>query len=194
LRKSGTVHSIKDLEKALPSIASISGMLVKDYVQAMSDENQIKVEKIGSGNWYWSFASDELKVKENELDRLRAEKERLSVVVESMREKMSEGSMDDEEREIQVGLKREWDGVKTRNMTLERELESYRDGDPTEIVRKGKETKALMTKAGVWTDDILTLEGYVKEIIGGDEDALEGFRKEYYGKDHIAGEGLKEWT
>lgn len=33
-------------------------MVVKDYLQALSGEGLIRVEKIGSGNWYWSFLSD----------------------------------------------------------------------------------------------------------------------------------------
>ena len=41
---------IKDLEKALPMIASINGMQVKDYLTAMTNENSIRMEKIGGGN------------------------------------------------------------------------------------------------------------------------------------------------
>lgn len=48
-------------------------MVVKDYLQALSDEGKIHVEKIGSGNWYWSFASEETKLREVELGKLRAE-------------------------------------------------------------------------------------------------------------------------
>ena len=68
-QKTAVAHSIKDLEKAIPSVASISGMQVKDYLQALSDESMIRVEKIGSGNWYWSFPSDARKSKETALDK-----------------------------------------------------------------------------------------------------------------------------
>ncbi|KAI5290254.1 hypothetical protein KEM55_008633, partial [Ascosphaera atra] len=56
---SRTCHTLKDLEKTLPSVASINAMQVKDYIQALHDENKIHVEKIGSGNWYWAWANEE---------------------------------------------------------------------------------------------------------------------------------------
>lgn len=65
--KTAVAHSIKDLEKTLPQVAAISNMQVKDYLQALQDDNKIRVEKIGSGNWYWSFPSDELKAKKTAL-------------------------------------------------------------------------------------------------------------------------------
>lgn len=55
----------------LPQVAAITGIQVKDYLQALQDDNKIRVEKIGSGNWYWSFSSDEKKAKEAVLKRAR---------------------------------------------------------------------------------------------------------------------------
>lgn len=40
---------------------------MKDYLTALVDDNKIRVEKIGSGNWYWCFMGDEKKKKEGEL-------------------------------------------------------------------------------------------------------------------------------
>lgn len=57
-------HSVKDLEKILPRVATINSMQVKDYLQALLDDSKICVEKIGNGNWYWSFPNDEKKTKD----------------------------------------------------------------------------------------------------------------------------------
>lgn len=67
--RTAQAHSVKELEKSLPQVSGISGMQVKDYLQALSDENKIRVEKIGSGNWYWSFPSDEKKIKQAALEK-----------------------------------------------------------------------------------------------------------------------------
>lgn len=69
--RTAQAHNIKDLEKTLPQVSSISGMHVKDYLQSLSDDNKIRVEKIGSGNWYWSFPSDEKKAKDAALMKAR---------------------------------------------------------------------------------------------------------------------------
>ena len=73
LRDSLTAHTLKDLEKSLPSVATINGMQVKEYLQALSDDGKIHVEKIGSGNWYWSFASEETALRISELAKLKTE-------------------------------------------------------------------------------------------------------------------------
>jgi hypothetical protein len=40
-------------------VASIHSIQVKEYIQTLIEENKLRVDKIGSGNWYWSFGSDE---------------------------------------------------------------------------------------------------------------------------------------
>ncbi|KAF6235733.1 hypothetical protein HO173_005928 [Letharia columbiana] len=92
LHNSRTAHSIKELEKALPSVASINGMQVKDYLQALSDEGKIRVEKIGSGNWYWSFLSEEKKSRDNVLGMLKEELAKVEASLGELEEKLREAS------------------------------------------------------------------------------------------------------
>lgn len=88
--KTAQAHSIKDLEKTLPQVSSISGMHVKDYLQALSDDNKIRVEKIGSGNWYWSFPSDEKKAKDAALGKAEEECSKANAAVNELRLKVDE--------------------------------------------------------------------------------------------------------
>ncbi|EHL00360.1 putative Meiotic coiled-coil protein 7 [Glarea lozoyensis 74030] len=73
-RTTTSVYTLRELEKCLPGVAGINGMQVKEYLQALSDENLIRVEKIGSGNWYWCFVSEERKRREGVLKGLKNEK------------------------------------------------------------------------------------------------------------------------
>lgn len=88
--RTAQAHSIKDLEKTLPQVSSISGMHVKDYLQALSDDSKIRVEKIGSGNWYWSFPSDEKKAKDATLLKALEENNKASAVVAELQCKIEE--------------------------------------------------------------------------------------------------------
>lgn len=65
-------------------------MHVKDYLQALSDENKIRVEKIGSGNWYWSFLSDEKKAKDAMLSKAREEFNKINATVAELQAKVDE--------------------------------------------------------------------------------------------------------
>lgn len=70
LRQSRTCHTLKELEKALPGVASIHQMGVKDMIKELTDENKVRVEKIGSNNWYWCWAGEEAKDKKNKIAQL----------------------------------------------------------------------------------------------------------------------------
>ncbi len=168
-------------------------MQVKDYLQALSDEGKIHVEKIGSGNWYWSFLSEETKARSDTLEKLREDKEKTDVAVQELDFKVKEAS---ERREGEDGGRGELVNVHTmlqeETKALKEELEQYRDGDPGEVVRRKEEVKGLREKAERWTDNVGLLEGWLLRMLGGDRAALEDMRKGLYEGEYVEGEGLKE--
>lgn len=196
--QSGTAHSIKDLEKALPSIASINGMQVKDYLQALSDDGKIRVEKIGSGNWYWSFLSEEKRTREKVLAELRAEKEKVTKAVAELQAKTDDASAArDEGAQDELGhdrenLTRSQQALQREVDALRAELDLYKDNDPMEIQWQRNDTMALRAAAERWTDNIYCLEQYYLDMTGQDHHALEQLRHMLYGPQYREGEGLLE--
>lgn len=88
--KTALAYSLKDLEKLIPSVASINGMGVKDYVQALQDDELIHSEKIGSGNWYWSFPSEAKKKKESSLAKAQEEYDKANTTVTELQAKVDQ--------------------------------------------------------------------------------------------------------
>jgi hypothetical protein len=81
-------------------------MHVKDYLQSLADDNKIRVEKIGSGNWYWSFPSDERKTKEAALDKAQDENNKANAMVAELQAKVDEAGAaraDDEDILLETG-------------------------------------------------------------------------------------------
>ena len=73
-RKSSTCHTLKDLEKDVPKACSgLNSMAVKDLIKELTDENKVRVEKIGSGNWYWCWAGEEARERKNQIALLEYE-------------------------------------------------------------------------------------------------------------------------
>ena len=170
-------------------------MQVKDYLQALSDEGQIRVEKIGSGNWYWSFMSAEKKAKEVILESLKKDKQKvesamaeLKQKIEEAKEGVGEGGTVGERDELRDRFVSEKEEVEK----LKLELEGYSDCDPGAVIRKRQEIEAFKVKATMWTDNIYCLESYLNEATGGDREALERVREEFYEAEYVAGEGLRE--
>ncbi|KAF8454067.1 meiotic nuclear division protein 1, partial [Kalaharituber pfeilii] len=182
-----TAHPLKDLEKSLPTTSGISSMQVKDVLQALVDENLIRVEKIGSGNWYWAFAGDERKRRMQVLKALGEEREGLKRVTEQLkdmvereatrvREENGGGEMGDLAQPIKrVGV------LKAKKAKLEEELAGWRDGDPTEVERRRGLVKDTKDAVNAVTDNIYTLLAFVRNMCGNDKDAMQFIWNEYLG-------------
>ncbi|ORY12125.1 meiotic nuclear division protein 1, partial [Clohesyomyces aquaticus] len=195
--KTACAHSLKDLEKAIPSVASINGMAVKDYLQSLSDDNKIRVEKIGSGNWYWSFPSDDKKTKEAALEKAQDEYDKASATVAELQAEVEEAGNareDDEDMLLEAGGDRKT--LITKNATLTKELESlrmelaaYSEQDPVEMDKKNEETQRFRNDAEKYTDQILSMEGWLKEHVGSDKEQWVNLMKMCYGEEFDEEEG-----
>ncbi|KAK6524005.1 hypothetical protein TWF694_005673 [Orbilia ellipsospora] len=146
-----TAHSIKDLEKSLPTATGISGMQVKDYLTALVDDNKIRVEKIGSGNWYWCFKGDEKKQKENQVKEwekevkvLEGKMREVALDIEREQESKEGGNDEKAQRSLMVD---EIQQFKSEKEAMEKELALYADNDPAQIDRL-RELIWLMKMAG----------------------------------------------
>jgi ketosteroid isomerase-like protein len=90
----------------IPSVASINGMAVKDYLQALQDDSLISAEKIGSGNWYWSFPSEAKKAKEAMLAKAQEEFDKTNATVTELQAKVDQAGAaraEDEELLVETG-------------------------------------------------------------------------------------------
>lgn len=194
-----SVFSLKELEKTLPGVAGINAMQVKEFLQALQDEYLIRVEKIGSGNWYWSFNSDAKKGKENALNKLKAEEETLSTTIAELEKQVEEETAkreDDEEMLDGGGMDRKTllearATFLNEQAELDKELACYCDNDPDEIQRNVEETKNLQDSAMVLTDNIEALQSYLNKAIG-DRNQVAGIMVSACDGEYVLGEGLAD--
>ncbi|EEH04022.1 conserved hypothetical protein [Histoplasma capsulatum G186AR] len=199
LRASQTCHTLKDLEKCLPSVASINGMQVKDYIQALADDGKLHVEKIGSGNWYWAWAGEEQKEREKVKRGLVKELEKLERVVVELEERKKAALAEigdrrgdeDRDREKLVMKKAEREAEMA---SLRAEEESYLNGGAGGggIEMKEADIQKWKEEAEMWTDNIYVLEQFLAKLAGGDREIIESVKRECYGQEYVEGEGLRE--
>lgn len=203
LRSTRTCHTLRDLEKSIPAaVPSINGMQVKEHLQALTDEGTLRVEKIGSGNWYWSFGSEGRKEREAVREKLEKEREKISKGVTEVEEKMDEvrRARREEEGEERDGDKEERVGLVARRQELEAEVGRLRveeegfqaAGSGGGVERMWEEVEMWKGVAGLWTDNIYILEEYLGKLAGGDREIVDAVRRECYGDEYVEGEGLRE--
>lgn len=178
-------------------------MVVKDYLQALSDEGLIRVEKIGSGNWYWAFVSDAKNSKEKVLHDLRNEEVKLKkqlLDAEGMiREEGAKREDDNDEEMLEdegAGRSREAVLEASEKLTrevreLEAELKTYSGSDPTELLTQKKETQKLRESANRWTDNIESVCGHILQMTQ-DRNMVASLLEQTCGEEYVPGEGLKD--
>lgn len=168
-------------------------MQVKEYVQAVTDENLIRVEKIGSGNWYWSFLSDEKIRKEQALEKALADKEKAAATVMELQLKVDEAGAeredDDDDMLMEGGGDRKT--MTLKHAELEKELEklrvelaSYKDNDPMEVENQRKAIVKNRMEVERYTEQIQAMEGWFKKQVGGDKEQMKGMKREWYGDEY----------
>ncbi|RDW81241.1 putative GAJ protein [Aspergillus mulundensis] len=200
LRTSRTCHTLKDLEKILPSVASINGIQVKEYIQELTDDGKIRVEKIGSGNWYWCFGGDEKKERERQLAQLRKDVERVRA---SCKRAEAELAVRRKERDKELKLgggEDEWNELMATKKALEEERNRLlaewtaisTTGEGKGMGQMKEEIEESRQQAQQYTDNIYVLEEYVRKLTGGDREVMQAVQRECYGDEYVEGEGLRE--
>lgn len=181
---------------------------MKDYVQALMDDNKLHVEKIGSGNWYWVWAGEEKKARERtkdtltkDLEKVQSETQAWGSKIHKLKEErrveieaqgMQGQSAADEEAERTELVDRK-EQLEKEIMKLEDELKGFVEGQGGGTVeRKEADIKRWKEETEMWTDDIYILEEYVRKLAGGDRETVDALKRECYGNEYVEGEGLRE--
>ncbi|KAJ5811927.1 Meiotic nuclear division protein 1 [Penicillium riverlandense] len=202
LRATGTCHTLKDLEKTLPPVASINGIQVKEYIQALLDEGKLRVEKIGSGNWYWIFGSDEKLERERVVGRVKTEVEKTRkscadaqaarVAETALRQREEPDDVEDREsrRDTLMATRISLEAEVGRLRATEMQRTSSR-GSTMGVTQIRQALGGLQQQAQQWTDNIYILEGYLRQLAGGDREVVTAVLRECYGDEYVDG-GLRE--
>jgi hypothetical protein len=72
---------------------------------------------------------------------------------------------------------------------LRQELAAYSEQDPVEMEKKSSETQRFRSDVEKYTDQILSMEGWLKAQIGGDPEQLNHLKREHYGEEFDEEEG-----
>ncbi|KAL1998189.1 hypothetical protein VTN02DRAFT_6684 [Thermoascus thermophilus] len=196
IRSTRTCHTLRDLEKSVPSaVASVHGMQVKEHIQALTDEGQLRVEKIGSGNWYWCFGSEAKRERERvrggverEVERAARACEEVGAALGRARDEAARAREDDEDEDEREELLRRKAELAAEVSRLRADEEALRDeagAGAGGLKRKMEEMAVCRRDAGLWTDNIYILEEYLGRLAGGDRELVDAVRRECYGEERV---------
>ncbi|KAL6061250.1 Meiotic nuclear division protein 1 [Balamuthia mandrillaris] len=168
-----SVYTLQELEKVAKKEKGIIPQAVKEVAASLVDDADVQLDKIGTSNYYWSFPSQNMIVKNNILHKLQAE-------VDALKRKLTE--MQEQESTLLAG--REESGERTaklahlaelqqRNDQLREELQKYSEFDPDMIADMEADTKEAVEAANRWTDNIFALRDWCNEKFNIEKDAFD---------------------
>ena len=164
----------------------------------MSDDNLIRVEKIGSGNWYWSFPSDEKLKKEDLLNKAQAERAKANATLERLRSKIEEAQLAREGEDDGQIMECEGDrkSLTARQNILGKELQLLRtvlaahsENDPVEIEKRKELIRKRRAEAEKWTEQIQTMENWIRKNTAVDKEQFLLMKQNWYDDEFDEDEG-----
>ncbi|KAL4158028.1 hypothetical protein PRNP1_003808 [Phytophthora ramorum] len=158
--ESKEVFNLKEVEK-LGSKAGVVLQTVKDVNQALVDDVLVDCDKIGSGNYFWSFPSKLSQTRRRKLSELEQHHQTVQdklVKVKQNVEKQKGLRPESEERAQKL---RRLEEQKAKVQVLRTKVQHLAENDP-EILEQ-LERKVRMAKEGSdrWTDNVYTLKSWV---------------------------------
>lgn len=171
-------------------------MQSKDYLQNLIDEGKVKTEKIGAGNWYWSFAGNEQAALQLSLDKATEDHRKATLEIENLRAKLQEAvqaKADDEEVVDDGGMNRQTAMEVQAKLVgevkdLQREIDLYRDMDPAVLEERKNELRMIKHKLETMTDNVYALEGEFKKNVYGRKEQQDAL-KQWYGQEWSEDDG-----
>ena len=174
---------LKDIEK----IASKKGVVlqsVHEILNSLVDDDLVKMDKIGTTNWYWSFPSDHATKCEQNGNQCDEALKQLAKVLKQLDEDIenekSKNKENDAESSAQDRKNAEMalQAAKDENAKVLKELAKLQESNPElqESVAKGVDTMRLA--ADRWTDNLFLVKSWVDKKMGDKEQTKVFFKQQ----------------
>eukprot|EP01116_Phalansterium_solitarium_P018535 TRINITY_DN4937_c0_g1_i1.p1 TRINITY_DN4937_c0_g1~~TRINITY_DN4937_c0_g1_i1.p1 ORF type:complete len:208 (+),score=60.68 TRINITY_DN4937_c0_g1_i1:578-1201(+) len=160
-RETKSVFTLKELEKVAAKEKGIVSQTVKDILQSLVDDNMVKQDKVGTGNYFWLFPSDEMNlrnVKQGQLEQELATFKRRRTELDSEHKQAMLGREDSEERQAKLARLA---SLEADNAQLKAQLQALAESNPETIKAMQHDAKVALEAANRWTDNIFSLKSWI---------------------------------
>jgi len=160
------VFTLKVLEPLAQKRKGIVSKTVKDVLQGLLSDGLVEGDKIGTGQYYWSFPSQAALVQKRAIDKLEADiagaRESQRIAAEAI-EAAKTGREDTSERRA---LLEEYEALRSKRARLAEEIKLYADQDPEILDAIQDDTKIAFDAANRWTDNIFNIKSWATRKFG----------------------------
>ncbi len=172
--ETGEVFNLKELESRGTKLGVVT-QTIKDVVQALVDDKLVEQDKVGSGNFFYSFPSAALMAVRARCDALEASIARDTAACAELEARLKALSADrtgagagagaggGDDRATKLAKLEE---LKARSVALDKSLALHADNDPAVLAALQAKVAGAKASADRWTDAIWALRSHLVKKFG----------------------------
>ncbi|KTW27466.1 uncharacterized protein T551_02965 [Pneumocystis jirovecii RU7] len=142
---------LKEIEKKGYQEKKIVLQSIKDILQSLVDDGIVKMDKIGTTNYFWSFPSEARQSRQLRITTMEKQLETLQTEARTLQNQINQEMNQREDSQLRTSLLKNVTEKEKKHMEIVKNLERYRDLDPTVIEAKKKATQIAKDAANRWT-------------------------------------------
>ena len=183
LHESKEPFLLKDIEK-LAGKKGVVQQTVPEILKTLTDDDLVKLDKIGTTNWYWSFPSEhatKLEQKKIQCDaELKELEKQMKKIDEDIENEKTRNKENDAESSVQDRKNAEMalQAAKDENAKLLKELAKLQESNPELQEQVAKGVDAMRTAADRWTDNLFLVKSWVDKKMGDKEQTKAFFKQQ----------------
>jgi len=163
------VFTLKELETLAPKAKGIVSQSVKDILTTCVAEGTIDTDKIGSGNFYWSFPSKVLRTRQVKLQQLQSTLHQQTKENETLNQTIHQLNSSRIPSDNRTNQLQKLQQLQQQIHELTTASSEYMDCDMDSINKLKNGQQVCRDAANRWTDNIYVLLSYMKNKTGNPE-------------------------
>ncbi|WWD09180.1 hypothetical protein V865_007302 [Kwoniella europaea PYCC6329] len=152
-------YSLKELEKIAPMVQS-----VKEVLDDIVSDGLVQMDKIGTGNYFWSLPSAAGATKQALSSKNQKELESLNAKIEEVNADIEEAEKGREDTPERRRLLSSLSSLQETSSSLKDELSAFGAADPIKYEKKAQAIQVCKNAAVQWTDNTMTLLSYISGL------------------------------
>ncbi|ADM12482.1 putative meiotic recombination protein [Encephalitozoon intestinalis ATCC 50506] len=160
IRTSKSFFKLQELE-TLGSKKGIVVNTIKEILQQLVDEGLVTVEKVGTSNLYWSFASEGVQKKKLKCKELMDECKRMSEDISNKRKHLEDERKSKNYTEERSRLEERLNSLEKMEEEQKKELKKFEETDPIVYDKLIGDRKKVIDEYNKIVDNIFVIQDYI---------------------------------
>ena len=147
-------------------LAGLNDKLVPDINAMLMDDGYVQTDKIGSGNYFWSFPGAQGAAAKKQVEEAQASLEAAKARLAAAKDAEARSKAGREETGDRAAKLKRLEELVLRRRGLEERLEAMKANDPEELARINRAADEMKQHAIRWTENLFAIKSFLVQKKG----------------------------